>query len=668
MMKKTCRIGCLAAAAVLILTSVSGCAKTGLGSQTGYETPDPERRFNEGIVDYIVDREEFFEDPFDTSKTGTVVTESTTGVVALFDADFSKTGIDADGEAVYRSEDAVGIADGELFVPYDATSDDHFGVGWTTWAPQTECLTDEFIQTQFSTDCRFFSTGGGAWMSAFIGIFKSNVGSIADNGSDGIYISFNVAESTLTLYGGRAEDWKWPVGNATLKVNKELMQGDTHLDIVCTQSKEVLVFLKGINVARIEIDEGAETIKLFNAEGKEKYSGEIDADSIEGGFFSVFSHLGGIAMKNLKIFGATRGRKKVNESIRAVPVGDNSLGLDITDKQDLIGICYTMWFNAIHGNGEGKIETALNVAELTEKYGFSQEYGFGTKDDRHNATTAFHYWSKPAQGYYRSTDTDAIRNNMTLLYNAGVDFIILDYTYASAPGYLPGTSTWNSYIGGPSKALLNTIMQMRAEGKGTPYVVFWVNDSSMFDAIGDQFMDKEEWKDCFVYWDGKPFIMKWNYDPANESYDRFTVRGMYGLRGKASTGQWTYLEIDNSSTVSYDADGKPEHISAAVATQETYMSLPTAHGRNGGKFWNEQWKNAFKYHPKIVTVTWWNEWCAQLYYVEGVGFVFTDNFNQEYSRDVEPMEGGHGDQYYKWLCEYIRCYRNHEACPDLTEK
>lgn len=27
-------------------------------------------------------------------------------------------------------------------------------------------------------------------------------------------------------------------------------------------------------------------------------------------------------------------------------------GLDITDRQDLVAICYTMWFNAIHGHGD----------------------------------------------------------------------------------------------------------------------------------------------------------------------------------------------------------------------------------------------------------------------------------------------------------------------------
>ena len=118
----------------------------------------------------------------------------------------------------------------------------------------------------------------------------------------------------------------------------------------------------------------------------------------------------------------------VDGTVIATPQDGYSLGLDITDRTDLIGICYTMWFNAIHGDGEGKLEGCLNVEELIAQYGFSAKYGFGNEKEQHNHLHQFHYWSEPAQGYYRSTDTDAIRNNMRLLYKAGVDFLILKGT------------------------------------------------------------------------------------------------------------------------------------------------------------------------------------------------------------------------------------------------
>lgn len=339
---------------------------------------------------------------------------------------------------------------------------------------------------------------------------------------------------------------------------------------------------------------------------------------------------------------------------------ENSYGLDITDKKDLVAICYTMWFDNIHGSSHDKVGHALNVTELTEKFGFDRERGFG---EGNNRVTAFHYWGKPAQGYYKSTDRIAAENNMRLIADAGVDFLILDYTYATSPHYAPGTRNWQIYINGPSSVLLDTITEMRRAGKKAPYVVFWVNSNNMFDHIYEHYYSVEAWKDCFLYWNGKPFVMNWN-EP-RDTDDRFTVRSMYGLQGKASVGQWSYLEVDNSTAISYDENGSAEHIGCSVATQETYMSLTTAHGRDGGRFWNSQWKNAFEVRPKIVTLTWWNEWTAQLYRVPNVGFIFTDNFNHEYSRDIEPMEGGHGDLYYRWLIEYVKAYKASMPCPPL---
>ena len=364
---------------------------------------------------------------------------------------------------------------------------------------------------------------------------------------------------------------------------------------------------------------------------------------------------------------------KEKDIVIAVPCGDNELGLDITDKTDVVGICYTMWFNAIHGNGDSPLTDVLNVEELTAKYGFSAEYGFGTKGDQHNAATQFHYWSEPAQGYYRSTDKEACRRNLEMIYKAGVDFLVLDYTFCG-PAYLPGTSPWNTYVYGPMMTLLDTMMEMRAEGQGTPYIAMWFTDEVMYEPAWKYFYGNELYQDCFVYWDDKPFLLMWHLDSTDvtsKAAQHYTIRSMYGLQGQVKTNQWSYLEHDTTKTISFDANGNPEHVSVAVAAQSTYMSLPTAQGREGGSFFYSEWVTAFAAHPKIVTVTWWNEWCAQLYHVNNEiinGWIFTDNFNQEYSRDIEPMKGGHGDQYYKWLCEYVRAYKAGEECPKLYEE
>ena len=127
--------------------------------------------------------------------------------------------------------------------------------------------------------------------------------------------------------------------------------------------------------------------------------------------------------------------------------------------------------------------------------------------------------------------------------------------------------------------------------------------------------------------------------------------------------------INNHNKVTSGADGNPEQVSVAVASQETCMSTTTtAHGREGGMFWYAQWLTAFENKPKIVTLTWWNEWVAQRLDSGGGNYVFVDNYTQEYSRDIEPMEGGHGDQYYQWMVQYISAYKGGLECPVLIEE
>jgi hypothetical protein len=99
----------------------------------------------------------------------------------------------------------------------------------------------------------------------------------------------------------------------------------------------------------------------------------------------------------------------------------------------------------------------------------------------------------------------------------------------------------------------------------------------------------------------------------------------------------------------------------------TNMSVGNARGRSfhdgardrssgaldrGGNF-QEQWKRAFDLDPPFVMVTGWNEWVAGRWgNPDSVEFV--DQFDREYGRDIEPMKGGHGDNYYYQLATNLR--------------
>jgi hypothetical protein len=71
-------------------------------------------------------------------------------------------------------------------------------------------------------------------------------------------------------------------------------------------------------------------------------------------------------------------------------------------------------------------------------------------------------------------------------------------------------------------------------------------------------------------------------------------------------------------------------------------------------------------------VTGWNEWIAGRYdkwsrYTDAdcyhPGGLFVDQYNQEYSRDCEPMRGGHGDNYYYQLISWVRRFKGVRAMP-----
>src|SRR5262249_51636441 len=80
------------------------------------------------------------------------------------------------------------------------------------------------------------------------------------------------------------------------------------------------------------------------------------------------------------------------------------------------------------------------------------------------------------------------------------------------------------------------------------------------------------------------------------------------------------------------------------------------HGYNA----QEQWERALKEDPKFIFVTGWNEWFAARYN-EFLGVkmpvMFVDTFNHATSRDIEPMRGGHGDNYYYQMVANIRRYK-----------
>jgi hypothetical protein len=133
-----------------------------------------------------------------------------------------------------------------------------------------------------------------------------------------------------------------------------------------------------------------------------------------------------------------------------------------------------------------------------------------------------------------------------------------------------------------------------------------------------------------------------------------------------------------------DDPRKPEQVNVSVAQnlrakdgQVTNMSNGDARGRgfhaghqdasaaavDRGLNLAEQWRQALELAPPFVMITGWNEWIAGRWGEANGPLVFVDQFDRQYSRDIEPMRDGHGDNYYYQMVGGIRRYKGAPALP-----
>ena len=159
------------------------------------------------------------------------------------------------------------------------------------------------------------------------------------------------------------------------------------------------------------------------------------------------------------------------------------------------------------------------------------------------------------------------------------------------------------------------------------------------------------------------------------------------FRGPIKPDMWSWLEV-YPQHVFKNSRGENEQMAVgsaqnAVGNRLGSMSEAGARGRsfhNGaidlgrdavlyGHNVAEQWERALKVDPKFIFLTGWNEWFAGRF-DEFLGIkdpvMFVDQFDQEHSRDIEPMKGGHGDNYYYQMVSYVRRYKGARPLSPVT--
>ena len=330
-----------------------------------------------------------------------------------------------------------------------------------------------------------------------------------------------------------------------------------------------------------------------------------------------------------------------------------------------VGIFYWTWHTA-HSNQSAYVASEI-LAQRPEAF-----YDYNNSIWPKDAMNFF--WGEPLFGFYRNTDNWVLRKHAEMLADAGVDVVFFDCTNANL--------TWKeSYM-----ELCKVWTQARADGVKTPQIAFMLAfgpTERSRQAISEIYNDLYQpgiYKDLFFLWKGKPLIMAYPENLPDVIRNYFTFRPgqpVYNY-GPARADHWGWLEIAPQHGFVQTGAGF-EQVTVGVSQNWscesglTAMNAPNVFSRsytnanghittegavNYGYNFQEQWERALELDPEFIFITGWNEWMAGRYAEwQGITNAFPDEFNQECSRDIEPMKGGHGDNYYYQMVANIRRFK-----------
>jgi hypothetical protein len=295
----------------------------------------------------------------------------------------------------------------------------------------------------------------------------------------------------------------------------------------------------------------------------------------------------------------------------------------------------------------------------------------------------FHHWGRPELGYYTSDSVYVIRKHLRLLSDAGIDVLIFDVT---------NTYTYPNIY----SIICEEMTNLRSGGQHTPQIMFLTHSQAgaTITTLYRDFYSQNRYPDLWFYWKGKPLILGKSSELDSEIRNFFTMRDCWAWTHRRDTWQW--LDHWPQQFGWHESPDKPEELSVCAA-EHPISNIGRSHYRgkqpptnyygvasqtDRGLYFQQQWERALEADPEFIFITGWNEWAAQRFLKEegqppaemagrplrpGDTY-FVDAYTQEYSRDIEPMEGGHGDNYYYQMVAGIRRYKGVRPPPPVSAK
>jgi hypothetical protein len=299
---------------------------------------------------------------------------------------------------------------------------------------------------------------------------------------------------------------------------------------------------------------------------------------------------------------------------------------------------------------------------------------------------AAHWWGEPWLGYYQSNDPTVIRKHMEMLSNAGVDVIVFDNT--NGPTYP------DVYL--PLCQILET---MRGQGIRTPQIAFFTGHGA-WKTLEHDFYSRGLYRNLWFQWKGKPLMMVHleNGDTLPTGFrDEFSIRESWAWTPSAWFGdgrdKWPWLDNYPQNYGWHEDPKKPEEVAVTVGQHATSSigrssdhqheppvdDLRLTSKTPDGVCFAQQFERALKIDPEFIFITGWNEWTATRFRQEQPGIMagkpepaggsfFVDEYNAEFSRDIEPAKGLLQDDYYYQMVSFIRRYKGARQDPPVSQK
>ncbi len=358
-------------------------------------------------------------------------------------------------------------------------------------------------------------------------------------------------------------------------------------------------------------------------------------------------------------------------------------------KEDkFVGIFYFIWQGAHGYDHHSQAQADEGVmpklpSDTVSPYNIPEMLREKPENPQYGPMHAFHYWAEPYFGYSLPDDEWIIRKHAQLLSDAGVDVIILDVTNAHL--YLPQV-----------KKIGEVYRKMRAEGLSTPSISFLLNTAHVTTGtrLYEDFFAQNLYKDLWFYWKGKPLLLCNPEGLPEAMKDFFTLRQSWAWSDPKEwfgdgKDKWPWLDHYPQAYGWHASPDKPEEITVNVAQHpisnigrsfhDGKQPAPENFASGEGLCFAEQWERALEVDPEFVFVTGWNEWVAMRFDdgsakdflgkpIEKGETYFVDLYNEEYSRDIEPMKGSFGDNYYYQMVANIRKFKGSRATPIIEAK